>query len=82
MVYALEIKGQQARILTAERTKTGPLCQLIFRKRRQATAPAFRLCKIDFLQPFQRGAEADNAGDVGRPGFKPPGGGLGFKAIE
>jgi hypothetical protein len=67
VMNAGEIKGQQAGLLTAEGAKARPLRQLIFRQRRQATAPAFRLGDIGLFQPLQRRAQANDAGDIWRP---------------
>ena len=72
VMYAGEVKRQQAGLLTAEGAKAWPLRQLIFRQRRQATAPAFGLGDIGLFQPLQRRAQADHPGDIGRLASRPP----------
>lgn len=73
VVHADKIKGQQAGVLAAERTKARAFRQCVFRQRRQPAAPVFGLFNIDIGQPFQRSAQADDPGDVRRPRFQFPG---------
>ena len=82
MVNAVKIKRQQAGVLAAEGAEARTFRQLVFRQRRQAAAPVFRLRDVRLLQPLQRRAQADHPGDIGRSRLEAPGGGLGFEAIE